>query len=323
VAAGVAASAEGRRSIADLWAMSRALARVPADCLFFPTVYSFVPVWTRRPVIVGIHDVIAERLPEHVFNSARTRRFWSAKVWMAARQATRVMTVSRHAAAGVMQQLRVPQSRIRIVSEAPAAAFRPDAGVDAARRALRAAGVPDGVRFFLYVGGIAPHKNLMALVDAMDQLPADVHLVIVGDVESDSFRSSYSELAARTEKDGRGRVQFTGRLQDEIVAGLMRLAQALVLPSFDEGFGLPAIEAAACGSVVIVTRNSAMPDVLGDAALYVDPRDGASIVGAMQRVLGDEALRTALGARAAARARDCSWEAAAGQMIAMFEELAR
>src|SRR5262249_2261249 len=111
-APGGAAAADGRRSLADVWAMSRALTGPPADCLFFPTVYSYVPVWTRAPLVIGIHDVIAERLPVHVFSSARTRRFWSAKVWMAARQATRVMTVSRHAAEGVTQHLRVPASRI-------------------------------------------------------------------------------------------------------------------------------------------------------------------------------------------------------------------
>jgi glycosyltransferase involved in cell wall biosynthesis len=102
----------------------------------------------------------------------------------------------------------------------------------------------------------------------------------------------------------------------------MRLAQALVLPSFDEGFGLPAIEAAACGAAVIVTRNSAMPEVLADAALYVDPYDVASIETAMRQILDDAALRASLGARAAARAHAHTWDAAARQLVAMFEELA-
>ena len=102
----------------------------------------------------------------------------------------------------------------------------------------------------------------------------------------------------------------------------MRLAQGSCCRRSTR-LGLPAIEAAACGAAVIVTRNSAMPDVLGDAALYVDPCDGASIEAAMRQVISDPALRSALGARAAARAREYTWEAAARQMIAMFEELAR
>jgi glycosyltransferase involved in cell wall biosynthesis len=319
VAAGDAASATGRRSLPDMWAMSRALTRVPADCLFFPTVYSYVPVVSRVPRIVGIHDVIAERLPGHVFANDRARAFWRSKVWLAARQAALVMTVSNHAADGIARELRVPRARIRIVGEAPAAVFTPDAPLEAGRAALRAAGLAPDTRFFLYVGGIAPHKNLDGLAGAVEQMDFGVRLVIAGDYEHDTFLSAYPALQARVD---RGRVSFTGRLEDEAVAALMRLAQALVLPSFDEGFGLPAIEAAACGAVVIVTRNSAMPDVLGDAAIYVDPYDPASLLRAMTDVMSNADLRASLSARAAARAREYTWEAAARQMIAMFEELA-
>jgi glycosyltransferase involved in cell wall biosynthesis len=321
VAAGVAASADGHRSLPDMWAMSRALARVPADAIFFPTVYSFVPVWTRLPIVVGIHDVIAERLPGHVFHGARSRRFWNAKVWMAVRQATRVMTVSEHAAGGIERQLRVPRSRMRIVGEAAAAAFASGAALQPGYDALRTAGMPPDARFFLYVGGIAPHKNLDALLAALDRLPGDVRLAIVGDFEHDAFLSAYSSLKARAQEALPGRVAFTGRLEDAAVAALMRLAQALVLPSFDEGFGLPAVEAAACGGAVIATRHSAIPEVLGDAALYIDPDDRASLEQAMATVLADPQRRAALGRRAAARAADWTWESAARRMLAIFEEL--
>lgn len=323
VAAGAAASAEGHRSLGDMRAMSRALSQLPTDCVFFPTVYSFVPVWTRAPVVVGIHDVIAERLPGQVFGSSRARWFWNVKVWLAARQAARVMTVSRHAADGIQRQLRVPASRMRIVGEAPAAAFCATADVGPGHDVLHAAGVPADARFFLYVGGIAPHKNLTALVEAVAALPGDVRLIVVGDFEHDPFLSAYPALKASAERDAPGRVVFAGRCEDAAVAALMRLAQALVLPSFDEGFGLPAVEAAACGAAVVVTRNSAIPEVLGDAALYVDPYERASLPAALAQVLSDGPLRTALGAKALERVRDWTWEAAARRMIAMFEELAR
>ena len=319
VPAGEAASADGRRSLADMRAMSRALARAGGDCIFFPTVYSYVPILSRTPTIVGIHDVIPERFPQYVFANARARLFWRAKVWTAARGATRVMTVSEHAADGITRELGVPRDRIRIVGEAPARVFTPEADLEPGRRALEAAGVPPGARFLLYVGGIAPHKNLTTLVTAIESLPEDVRLVIVGDVEHDSFLSAYPALLARVD---RTRVTFAGRLEDDAVAGLMRLSQALVLPSFDEGFGLPAIEAAACGAAVVVTRNSAMPEVLGDAALYVDPEDGMSLQRALAQVISSATLRASLGSAAVQRARACTWEAAARRMIAMFEELA-
>lgn len=322
VPAGEAAAAGGRRSIRDMWAMSRALAREAGDCIFFPTVYSYVPVFSSRPIVVGIHDVIAERLPEHVFANRRTRRFWSAKVWLASRQASRVMTVSTHAAEGITRHLGVPASRIGIVGEAPAAVFSPRADVAPGQRVLRTAGVPEGARFFLYVGGIAPHKNLGGLVEALTHLPADVRLVIAGDFEHDAFLSAYPAVKAAADRDAAGRVVFAGRVDDQAVAALMRLAQALVLPSFDEGFGLPAVEAAACGAAVIVTRNSAMPEVLGDAALFVDPREPPTLLAALARVLDEPSLREALGARAAVRARQCAWDAAARRLFDIFEELA-
>ena len=321
-----AASANGYRSARDLAVMSRALASAAADCIFFPTVYTYVPVMTRIPVVVGIHDVIPERLPDDVFPTARSRWLWTIKVRAALFQAARVMTVSRHARAGILELLGVHPSRIRIVPEAPAAIFRPDADVAPGVAALVAAGQRGDARLLLYVGGVAPHKNLEALVRCVKTIAgrpafADVILVIAGDYEGDVFHSAYPRLRAQLEDGREPRVVFTGRLDDQAIAGLMRLAQALVLPSFDEGFGLPGIEAAACGTAVVATRNSALPDVLGDAALYVDPRDEPALQAALERVLGDAALRAAMGARGSERARLCTWDAAARSLLDLFEEL--
>jgi glycosyltransferase involved in cell wall biosynthesis len=306
--------------------MSRALASASADCIFFPTVYTYVPVMTRVPVVVGIHDVIPERLPDDVFPSARSRWLWTIKVRAALFQAARVMTVSRHARTGILELLGVHPSRIRIVPEAPAAVFRPDADVAPGVAALLAAGQRGDARLLLYVGGVAPHKNLDALVRCVTAIAArpafaDVILVIAGDYPGDVFHSAYPRLRAQLDEGGQPRVVFTGRLDDEAIAGLMRLAQALVLPSFDEGFGLPGIEAAACGTAVVATRNSALPDVLGDAALYVDPRDEPALQAALERVLGDAPLRAAMGARGSERARLCTWDAAARSLLDLFEEL--
>ena len=321
-----AASANGYRSARDLAVMSRALASASADCIFFPTVYTYVPVMTRVPVVVGIHDVIPERLPDDVFPTARSRWLWTIKVRSALFQAARVMTVSHHARAGILELLGVHPSRIRIVPEAPAAIFRPDADVAPGVAALLAAGQRGDARLLLYVGGVAPHKNLDALVRCVKAIAgrpafADVILVIAGDYSGDVFHSAYPRLRAQLDEGGEPRVVFTGRLDDEAIAGLMRLAQALVLPSFDEGFGLPGIEAAACGTAVVATRNSALPDVLGDAALFVDPRDEPALQAALERVLGDPALRAAMGARGSERARLCTWDAAARSLLDLFEEL--
>jgi glycosyltransferase involved in cell wall biosynthesis len=324
---GLAAAADGRRSVADLWRMSRALSAQPGDCVFFPSVYTFVPLLDRRPVVVCIHDAIAERFPAMIFATARARWFWTLKARAARWQAARIVTVSEHARQAIAEQYGVPAGDIRVVSEAPSAAFHAGAPTTAARDALMRLGLAPDVRFLLYVGGIAPHKNLVALVDAVAALQrssrfTDVRLVIVGDYAGDVFYSSYPQVKARIDGAGTGGAVFAGRLDDEVVAGLMRLAQALVLPSLDEGFGLPAIEAAACGAAVLVTRHSAMPEVLGDAAAYFDPREEGALAASLEHLLADEALRARLGSLAAGRAKAWTWAAAGRRLLDVFDELA-
>ena len=322
-----AASAAGHRSVRDLYAMSRALAAQPADCVWFPSVYTYVPLAVRRPIVVCIHDVIAERFPSRVFATRRARLFWNLKVRAALWQATRIVTVSAHARDGIAERFGLPPDAIRIVPEAPAACFRPDADTGPARAALAGIGLPAEASFVLYVGGIAPHKNLVALVDTVAALRrasrfADLNLLIVGDYSSDVFYSSYPEVRRHIDAANVGGIIFAGRLPDLVVAGLMRLARAFVLPSLDEGFGLPAIEAAACGAPVLVTRNSAMPEVLGDAALYFDPSEAGGLERELQRLLSDAPLGTSLGMRASARAQRYTWTAAARALLAVFDEIA-
>ena len=119
-----------------------------------------------------------------------------------------------------------------------------------------------------------------------------------------------------------GRVRHVGYVDPADRQALYGGARMLVLPSFDEGFGLPAVEAAACGAAVVATRHSAIPEVLGDAALYIDPADAASLPAALSLLLSDPERRAGLGRRAAARARDWTWEAAARRLLAVFEEFA-
>lgn len=323
-----AASAEGHRSLADLWAMARAAAREPLDVLFFPSAYSFFPVLGRVRVVVGIHDVLAERHPGLVFATRRARLFWRLKMWAAVRQAHRVLTVSEHSKRGLIAHFRIPPERVAVVYEAPAEAFfrRPPAG--AVEGVLKRYGVSRG-RYFLYVGGISPHKNLPALLDAYERLTERPHaretgLLFVGDYRGDVFLSSFSDLAPRVQHLGRTRrVAFTGFLPDEDLACLYEGAAGLVIPSIDEGFGLPAVEAMACGAPVVGSRTTAVPELVGDAGLFVDPHDVAGLEDAMARLIEDPGLRATLGARGLARARRFSWRATATRVAALLEEVAR
>jgi len=150
----------------------------------------------------------------------------------------------------------------------------------------------------LYVGGIAPHKNLIALVDAVAALRradrfADLRLLIVGDYTGDVFYSAYPEVRRHIDVANIGGMISPAGLPIRWSPGLMRLAKALVLPSLDEGFGLPAIEAARLRRSRLVTQHSAMPETLGTPPFYFDPEEVGGLERELERLLRDESLRGA------------------------------
>ena len=179
----------------------------------------------------------------------------------------------------------------------------------------------------VYVGGLGPHKNLARVIEAFASVPhaergRAPRLVLVGDHGADVFHSDEAGLRALASALAGDRVVFAGPLSDDVLARLLAGARALILASLDEGFGLPLVEAAACGTPVIATRRSAAPEVLGDAALYVDPLDVASIAAALAHALGEAELRTTLGVRGAERAARLSWRRTAERLEAVFDTVA-
>ncbi len=322
-----AASADGFRSPRDMWTFSRALAKTPIDVIFFPSVYTFVPVLRKMKCVVTIHDVIPERFPQYVFKNARARLFWTLKTQLAVRQATRVLTVSEHARRGIEKYFQLAPEKICVTSEAPAHAFRPIADRAAVRAALQRFRISPDARVVMYLGGITPHKNVSMLVSVFaelirDETFADLKLLIVGDYAGEVFYSEFPALRAQVDGSCRDAVIFTGYVDDDTAAHLLNGVQVCVLPSLDEGFGLPGIEAAACGTPVIATRASALPELLGDAALYIDPTRPEELRAALERVLQDEALRSKMQQLGIENARKLTWEAAAERVLQVFGELA-
>lgn len=305
------ARADGRRALSDLWRMARAAAEERLDALFFPSVYSYFPPPPGMPAIVCFHDTIAERHPDLTFSSAKHALFWRVKVWAAALRADIVLTVSEYSRRCLHEYFRLPLGRIRVVSEGAAAVFR------------RIETEPPPRRFVLYAGGISPNKNLGTLVAAYARLRSRRHglqLVLVGDYKSDRFKSCYAELQAQIEAAGMsGEVAFAGYIPDEELCRLYNMAAVFVMPSLDEGFGLPALEAMSCGAPVIVSSGSALEEVVGDAGLVVAPHDVAGLAEAMDRVLEDPALAQALSERSLRRAKVFSWERAAEQFLESLE----
>lgn len=322
----VAAGADRARSFPDLWRMTRATSQLRPDVFWSPSVYTFFPLRPGQRAVVTLHDAIADRFPQLTLPTARARWFWRLKVAVALRQARLVLTVSEYAASQVAETHHIPLERIRVAVEAPSDAFRP-ATSDEVALAATAAGVPGGSRWFTYVGGFSPHKRLDVVLQAhaalRDRIPDPPHLVLVGRLTGDAFLTSRDSLVALADQLGTtDLIHWTGFLPDETVAALHTGAIATLLVSESEGFGLPAVEAAACGCPVIASTESPLPRLLHGGGCFVRPGDAGAVSEAMVRLSTDEAGRHELGRAARERASRLTWHATASATLATLEEAA-
>jgi len=175
----------------------------------------------------------------------------------------------------------------------------------------------------LYVGGISPHKNLAALVRSLrlvaDRGVVNWRLVLVGEVAGDSFYSAHKEVLSTIRDCGLDeRVTLAGYVDDQTLASLYSAARLLVLPSLDEGFGLPAAEAMACGTPVAASNAGALPEVVGDAGLLFDPMDENAMAKAIERLLTDDQLHADCSRIGVERSKRHRWSTVADRV---FSEL--
>ena len=325
-----AAAANGNRSVTDILRMTRAVSKETLDVFFSPSIYTYFPLLPplSRRSLVTIHDAIAERFPALIFPSRRARLFWRLKVWAAVRQARRILTVSRHAAGEVSRAHGVPLKKISIATEAPAAAYHAGHEPALIGQAASAVGLPGGARWFTYVGGFNPHKNIPALVRAHATLVRESgdsapYLLLIGTLDADVFYSDQTAIRAAIDAAGTTQmVRWTGYLDDDRVALLHSGAIAVVLPSASEGFGLPAVEAAACDTPVIATTESPLPELLEGGGLFVRPGDELALAAAMRQLADDADLRANLGREAGKHARLLSWNDAAAACLLALREVA-
>lgn len=282
--------------------------------LFHAPHYVVSPL-TTCPVVVTIHDCIHLRFPQYLPNRMAhvyARTFMA----IAARRARRIITVSQASKEDIQAYLHAPADRIDVIPNGLDARFLtpPDEEQVARVRQRFLLDAP----FILYAGNIKPHKNVDRLIEAYAQLRQDGHqdlkLLIIGDE-----LSKYPGLRRLVHRHHlHQHVRFFGFVPDATLQVLYKLASAFVFPSLYEGFGFPPLEAMACGTPVITSNVSSLPEVVGDAALLVPPTDAGAIAEAMARVLTDTRLRRDMVTRGLARARTFSWAEAAARTRAVY-----
>jgi glycosyltransferase involved in cell wall biosynthesis len=307
----VAAGSRPARLAWEQTQLPAALERLGADVLH--STHHTLPV---RPMharrIVTMHDVTFFRLRDR-YPPVR-RLYMQTSTRLAARVADAIIVPSRAVRDDVTRTLGVPAEKVRVVYEAAAEQYRPVVRGPAEATARRAGIDPP---YLLSVGSLEPGKNRGRIIRALRHLRdagVDARLAVVG---QKAWRYEQDFALAR-ELGMEDRIEWLGYVPAEDMPALYSAATAFVFPSLYEGFGLPVLEAMACGTPVITSEVSATAEVAGDAALLVDPQSVPAIADALRRVLTDEALRCDLRERGLRRAAEFSWARAAEETHALY-----
>lgn len=272
----------------------------------------------RLPLVVTIHDLIPLIIPQYV--TTPLVRVYNALVRAAAPRADLILVDSQHSRQDVLRLLRVPEARVRVVYLAPDEAVLTAPPPEEIAAVKRRYGVTDP--FILYLGGLDMRKNVPALLQALATLPPDVpwQLFVSGRPRRDNPRL-FPDLPAIAEELGIAeRVRF-GFVTDEDKSAMYRAATLFAFPSIYEGIGLDPLEALACGTPVVCSTRSSLPEVMGDAALLVDPGDTPAFAAALRRLLAEPDLRHELARRGPPQAAKFTWDATARQTLAAYQEV--
>lgn len=295
-------------------AIAREARRRRLDLVHDPTGTAPLMLTNARRVVT-IHDVIPYIYPK---TSSRLDRL-IYRLWLplAVRHLDAVITDSECSRRDILTHLPVHPDKVTVVPIAASPRYRP---LDRTQTAPVLARLGLTVPYILYVGSVEPRKNVSRLLEAFARLRADApgyRLVIVG-----AGRWKTTPIFKTVARLGlEPYVSFTGYVAEEDLPALYAGAALFVFPSLYEGFGLPVLEAMACGTPVVTSNVSSLPEVAGDAALPVNPFDVETIADAMRRVLADPALAAHLRERGLARARQFSWERTARETLAVYERV--
>jgi alpha-1,3-rhamnosyl/mannosyltransferase len=291
--------------------------RLRLDVLHSP--YYIKPYLLPCPSVVSLYDLISARYPEYL-PSPWARLAFAATTRLAITTARRLITLSAASRRDLAELYGVPLERVAVTPLAADERFQPIAEAKILEAVRRKYDLPE--RFVLYLGSNKLHKNLVRLVKAWSlvlspQSPiGNRQLVVAG-----HWDPRYPQAQQKATELGLGEaVRFLGDVSEADLPALYNLATVFAFPSLYEGFGLPPLEAMACGTPVVCANTSSLPEVVGDAALLFDPLDVPAMAATIAQALSDASLRAALRARGLTRARLFSWERTARETLATYRE---
>jgi glycosyltransferase involved in cell wall biosynthesis len=306
-------------SLREHWSIPHHLRRLGVDLFHSP--HYVLPLLWNGPSTVTIHDCIHLLFPEYLPKRRLALPYARFMMGRAVEKSALVFTDSEASRADILRFFpRADPERLRVVSGAIDPSLLEDPGeaeLERVRERYQIRG-----RYVFYAGNIKPHKNLERLIGAFGLLRKrsgheDVKLIIVGDEIH-----KHGSLRRKVEAAGvKNDVRFFGFVPERTLVSLYRMASVFAFPSLYEGFGLPPLEAMALGVPVVTSHLSSLPEVVGDAALLVDPYREEAIADAIGRVLADGTLRADLVERGRARARLFSWEESAGKIHSGYMEI--
>ncbi len=297
-------------SLRQQWAVPQALRRAGATLYHSP--YYLMPYRPGVPTVLTCYDVIPLVLPAYF--SARQRLFFRLAHGLALRASSVVLVISSTTRDDLVRCFGMEPGKVIVTPLAADEHFRPQSPEEVAR-VRHLYGLPD--EYVLYVGSNKPHKNLVRLVQAwaaVESATANACLVIAG-----HWDARYPEALQSAEKAGLAdRILFVGAVADADLAALYSGARCFVFPSLYEGFGLPVLEAMACGTPVACSNVSSLPEVVGDATLLFDPLEVDSMADALARLLAGADLRAEMDERGLQRAACFSWERTTRQTLEAY-----
>ncbi|OCL25566.1 hypothetical protein U472_14640 [Orenia metallireducens] len=271
------------------------------------------PIFKFNKLVLTIHDLTPLLFPEYF--SSFARGYMRAMIWLSKFKADKIITVSKNTKEDLIKNFGFKENKIKVIYNGVEESYQPFIDQELLKDTRQKYNT--GENCILYVGNIKPHKNIPRLLKALSKVNEDSKLIIVGKRDK-----AYDEIFEVIDKyQLNERVIFTGFVPDEDLILLYNAATLFVYPSLYEGFGLPPLEAMACGTPVITSNVSSLPEVVGDAAITINPYNIEELSDSINKVLSSKELQQELSQKGLERSKEFTWRRTAEETLKVYEEL--